>query len=204
MNMRQVTAYGILIASFVTTISSAQPASDHVGIYFDETGTANGVHVSGPGMVHAYVVVTGCTLSNHMVYFWGGVQMDASYSIQLRGDGANAHSLLPDANGVVGLAVTFGTPLEISDAVTVADLFIEVVSDEVIGIWCESNDSPGGWAYEMQGAGAEPWEVVRLWQSTDPGSAPGPLWPWFAASINGAPPVAEGGTTWGGLKCRYR
>lgn len=204
MRFRREAALCLVTASVVASVASAQFAADNVGIYFDEAATTNGVSFSGPGEVHAYLVVTGCTLSNPMTYYWGGVRIGAPYAVVLRAGGTNAHTLIPDGDGVVRIAATFGTPLEIAEAIVVADLFIEVASDEEIRIWCENNDSPAGWAYEMQGAGAEPWEVVRLWQSTERGAAPSPPWPWFAACINGAPPVADAATTWGAVKSRYR
>lgn len=204
MGIRYLTLFSSLVVLFFSFTSIAQLADDNIGIYFDESATTNGISASGPSQVHAYVVITGCTLSNPLVYFWGGVKIDAPYSVQLRGDGVNTHSLIPDGDGVVQIEATFNSPLEIADAVVVADLFVEISSSEEVQIWCERNFSPGGFAYEMQGAGSEPWEVVRLWQNTDPGAAPGPLWPWFAACINGVPPVENAAVSWDEIKSLYR
>lgn len=192
-----------MVVLFVSS-AIAQLAEDNVGIYFDEAATTNWIEISGPTQVPAYIIITGCTLSNAMVYYWGGVQIVSPYTIQLRGAGTNIHTLIPDSEGIVRMAATFTSPLLVTDRVVVADLLIDVVSDEVIQIFCTNNISYSGFGYEMQGAGTEPWEVVRLWQNTEFSAAPGPLWPWFAACINGAAPVENTVTTWGGIKSLYR
>ncbi len=187
-------ALGLVLMTSLAAYS--QPASNTVGIYFDEAALTNEAWANINDTVHCYLVATGLDAASPITGWWGGLVHPVPTSYVLRGGGANSIGSGTQFNTWFDVALT--EPMPVTQAIVLADLYCEVTIGGAIGLAVDN-------VYSSMNEGfgcATATNGIQLAPST--GCPDVPCLPAWVATINGAGPVAIDNETWGGVKAQFR
>ena len=177
-------------------LCQADPWTNAIGIYFDETATTNEVHVQGPATLHGYLVATHLQIGSGIGSWWGGLMSPIPVRCELRGGGSNLSDNGPAFH--VNLDVTCSAPLAAATTVVLADLYWEIVNAGIAYVYVDAVYESPHEGFGCQSGTA----VVPLAPAT--GCINVPCWAAWVATINGGGPVPIDEPTWGDLKNLYR
>ena len=187
-------ALGCVAASTIGAIAQTDPNPNSVGIYFDENAIVNTQDVMPPGVATAYVIATRYEGVGGVDAWRGGVSCELPMVATIRGGGVNSFSNGPDY--FLHFDVACGTPLPFSTSIVLAELSVNILTEDPVMLFLESSADGEGWVCSSAG-------VETFLHPSVP--CPNlPCLPAWVASINSAGPVLSDTVFWDGIKSLYR